>query len=50
MLTGENIGDYELGAFPWLKDEIPFAQPYAALVCEGRTASVCRSVRGREEM
>jgi hypothetical protein len=44
-LTRENIGDFSLPGFEWLRDEIDLVQPCAALVLRGRVVSQCRSVR-----
>jgi len=44
-LTQENVNEYARGGFEWLKEEIDCAQPCIALIHEGMTVSVCRSVR-----
>lgn len=44
-LTGENLGQYDLGEFRWLAEELPMASPCFAYFAEGRAVSVCRSVR-----
>ncbi len=45
LITEANIGQFALGPFGWLRDEITSAQPCAALVDKGRAVSICRSVR-----
>jgi predicted GNAT family acetyltransferase len=44
-LARENIGNYFIEGFEWLVDEIDLVQPCAALICENRIVSQCRSVR-----
>lgn len=45
QLTPDNLGQYHLGQFSWLREELPMASPCFAYVREGQVASVCRSVR-----
>lgn len=44
-ITRENIADHSLAGFEWLASEIDYVQPCMAFVRDGRTASICRSVR-----
>lgn len=44
-LTGSNLGQYDLGEFRWLAEELPMASPCFAYFAEGTAISVCRSVR-----
>jgi RimJ/RimL family protein N-acetyltransferase len=40
-------GNAELlqGGFEWALSEVDYAQPFVALVCDGKAVSICRSVR-----
>ena len=44
-LTGSNLGQYDLGDFAWLREELPMASPCFACFAGGQAVSVCRSVR-----
>ncbi|MDD3410582.1 MAG: GNAT family N-acetyltransferase [Eubacteriales bacterium] len=45
VLTRESARQLAQPPLDWLADELPYAQPCAAVIRDGRVASVCRSVR-----
>jgi GNAT superfamily N-acetyltransferase len=44
-ITRENGMEFLRGSFEWLIEEIDYAQPCVAFICENRAVSICRSVR-----
>ena len=45
----DNITDFTIGEFEWLKDEINYCQPCYGIINNGNIISVCRSVRITEK-